>query len=61
MMEEAGQHLLGRLADPELRALALLKLEGYTHAELVPRLGYSERTLRRMILVIRRCWESQTS
>jgi DNA-directed RNA polymerase specialized sigma24 family protein len=48
--------LLERLDDPELRSIALWKMEGYTHEEIAERLGCVPRTIERRLRVIRALW-----
>ena len=48
--------LLELLPDLSLRAVAVLKFEGYTDAEIARRLGCGLRTVERKLLVIRRIW-----
>jgi DNA-directed RNA polymerase specialized sigma24 family protein len=55
MVEEA-EHLLGRLPNEELVELALLKMEGYTNAEIAERWQKAERTVERKLNVIRQLW-----
>lgn len=59
MMTEECQRLVGRLADPQLQALALAKLEGYTNAEIAEQLKCSERSIERRLRLIRKRWESE--
>ena len=61
----AIDELLGQLADerdPEqaekLRTIAVLKMEGYEHAEIAGRLGCSVKTVERKVEVIRTIWEA---
>ena len=49
------QQLLGGLS-PELKQVALLKLEGYQNAEVAVRLGCSLPTVERKLRLIRRLW-----
>jgi DNA-directed RNA polymerase specialized sigma24 family protein len=49
--------LLDRLPDPNLRQVALWKMEGYTNAEIAGRLGCVESTVERKLRVIRTVWE----
>jgi DNA-directed RNA polymerase specialized sigma24 family protein len=55
---EECRRLLGRL-DDDLRALALLKMEGYTNEEIASRLGRSRATVERKLRLIRRAWEAE--
>ena len=48
--------LLNGLDDP-LRRIALLKIEGYTNAEIAKRLGIATRSVTRKITLIRQRWE----
>ena len=57
MMTEETQRLIQELKDPEMEALVLLKLEGYTNDEIAARLGYSRRTIQRMLKLVREIWE----
>jgi DNA-directed RNA polymerase specialized sigma24 family protein len=53
------RRLLDRLADPELRSIALWKMEGATDGEIAARLGYVLRTVQRRVQLIRRLWEKE--
>lgn len=50
------RHRLNILGDPQLRTVALMKLEGYTHKEIGARLGWLERKLERKVKLIRILW-----
>lgn len=50
--------LLGQLADGQLRQIALLKLEGFTNAEIAARIGCAVSTVERRLVVIRRRLEA---
>lgn len=54
MLAEPCESLLARLADPDLKALTQAKLEGYTNQEIAARLGYSVRTIERLLHRIRK-------
>ncbi len=56
VVAEEFDRLLQLLDDAELRQLALLKFEGYDHAEIAQRLDCSERTVNRRIQLIRTIW-----
>jgi DNA-directed RNA polymerase specialized sigma24 family protein len=56
---EECRRLLGLLGDPELEAVALWKMEGYTSAEIAARLGYVPRTVERKLRLIRQVWEKE--
>jgi DNA-directed RNA polymerase specialized sigma24 family protein len=53
---EECRRLLGLLTDPELRSVAVWKLEGYTNAEIAARLGCVTGTVERKLRVIRTVW-----
>jgi DNA-directed RNA polymerase specialized sigma24 family protein len=53
------QRLLGILADGELRAIALSKMEGYTTEEVAGQLNCAPRTVERKLRLIRRLWENE--
>jgi RNA polymerase sigma factor (sigma-70 family) len=53
---EELQRRLRCLEDPALRRIALWKLEGYTNAEIAPKLGCTERTVERKLERIRERW-----
>jgi DNA-directed RNA polymerase specialized sigma24 family protein len=56
---ERCEHLLARLGDPDLRAIALWKMEGYTNDEIADKLGRSRPTVERKLQRIRGIWESE--
>lgn len=58
-MSEAVENLLGCL-DDEQRALALLKLEGYTNLEIATRIGRSVPTIERRLRLVRAKWQAET-
>jgi DNA-directed RNA polymerase specialized sigma24 family protein len=51
--------LLSRLRDDSLRAVAHLRMEGYSSEEIGDRLGCSLRTVARKIEIIRRTWTGE--
>ena len=55
MLVEDCQHLLDLLR-PELRDLAMRKLEGYTNQEIATQLGCSVATVERRLVIIRKRW-----
>jgi DNA-directed RNA polymerase specialized sigma24 family protein len=59
IMAEECQRLLGRLTDPDLRALAVAKMEGYTNQEIAQRSGCSVRTVERRLHLIRKMWQHE--
>ena len=58
--ERISEELEHRLAElsPDLRELAITKLEGYTNTEISERLNVALRTVERRLHLIRRKWES---
>jgi len=56
--EECGR-LLDRLDNPELRNVALLKVEGYRNEEIAEQLGCGIRTVERRLRLIRSIWEQE--
>ncbi|MFT7630273.1 MAG: RNA polymerase sigma factor (sigma-70 family) [Mariniblastus sp.] len=56
-ISEELEHRLAELA-PDLRELAIAKLEGYSNAEISERLNIALRTVERRLHLIRRKWES---
>lgn len=55
-MSLVGRELLEQL-EPKLRDTALMKLEGYTNAEIAARLQRSEKTIERYLKMIRELWD----
>jgi len=56
LMNEQCIYLFGQLNDPQLEEVAAAKLEGYTNDEIAEQLGYTRRTIQRMLALIRRIW-----
>jgi DNA-directed RNA polymerase specialized sigma24 family protein len=56
--EEYGQ-LLERLDSPELRTVAMRKVEGYGNEEIAEQLGCGLRTVERRLRLIRSVWEAE--
>lgn len=56
MMNEQCHAMLKDLNDPVLELLVLLKMDGYTNDEIAERLGYSRRTVQRMLNIVRDAW-----
>jgi DNA-directed RNA polymerase specialized sigma24 family protein len=56
---EEFQRLLALLADDEMRSIALLKMEGYSHEEIASRVGCAVRTVRRRLQLIRNTWAQE--
>lgn len=59
LMAEECSRLLSILNDPELESLVMLKLEGHTNDEIAERLGYTRRTIQRMLNLVRDAWKDQ--
>jgi len=55
-MAEECSRLLEMLGEPELRQVAVAKLEGYSNIEVAAQLGCSERTVERKLELIRQIW-----
>jgi DNA-directed RNA polymerase specialized sigma24 family protein len=58
-MAEECQRLLDGLGDPQLRLIALWKLEGDTADEIAAKLGRAPRTIERKLQRIRSLWEKE--
>jgi DNA-directed RNA polymerase specialized sigma24 family protein len=58
---EECRRLLGRLADRELEAVALLRMEGYSVEEVAVRLGCAPRSVKRKLALIRTIWEKEVA
>jgi RNA polymerase sigma factor (sigma-70 family) len=54
---EHFEALLAKLPSEELRQIARLRLEEYSGAEIAERLGVTERTVSRKLVLIRSYWE----
>jgi DNA-directed RNA polymerase specialized sigma24 family protein len=53
------RQLLARLPDPNLREVALWKMEGYSNAEIANLLGCVETTVERKLRLIRSVWSEE--
>ena len=58
LLNEALERRFQMLNDPDLRQLALWKLEGYTNQEIAARLDCTVRTVERKLERIRAYWET---
>jgi DNA-directed RNA polymerase specialized sigma24 family protein len=59
---EECRRLLRCLGDPELKQVALWKMEGYTHAEIArDKLGCRPRAVERMVRLIRHIWAAEVT
>ena len=56
---EECRRLLECLDSPELRSVALLKVEGYGNEEIADQLGCGLRTVERRLHLIRSIWEQE--
>ena len=56
---EECRRLLERLDSPELRSVAMLKVEGYGNEEIAAQLGCGVRTVERRLRLIRNIWEQE--
>ena len=59
VVAEGLRHLLDRLADEELRQIAVLKLEGCTNQEISDRINRSLPTVERRLRLIRDTWREE--
>ena len=57
MIVEQIQELLDRLTNADVRAVAELKMEGYTNGEIAEKLGCAQRTVERRLHLIRKILE----
>jgi RNA polymerase sigma factor (sigma-70 family) len=58
-MADECERLLALLDEPELRQIALWKVEGYTHEEIAAKLGCVTRTVERKVWRIRLLWKHE--
>jgi RNA polymerase sigma factor (sigma-70 family) len=56
VLNEALERRLEALADPELRQIAMLRLEGYTNREIADQFDCTERSIERRMERIRNKW-----
>jgi DNA-directed RNA polymerase specialized sigma24 family protein len=56
---EEYQRLLELLGDPELRAIAVCKMEGDTTGQIAAKLKRAPRTVERRVQLIRKLWEKE--
>ena len=59
MMADECRRLLQKLDDPQLRELAVAKMEGYNNEEIARRLECSLRTVERRLRLIRKEWKHE--
>jgi len=58
---ESMDRLLGLLDDGELRAIALLKLQGFTNEEIAAEIGRALPTVERRLRLIRDIWQEEVA
>jgi RNA polymerase sigma factor (sigma-70 family) len=58
VLNEALERRLRDLPEPDLRQVAVMKLEGYTNHEIAEAMECSERSVERKLNLIRKRWES---
>ncbi len=58
---EEYERLLDRLGDPELRLIAVWKMEGHTVEEIAARLNCVGRSVKRKLQLIRTLWENEVA
>lgn len=56
MHADRMEQLLARLSNPDLRAVAVLRLAGHTNDQIAAELGFTRRTIQRMLNLIRISW-----
>jgi DNA-directed RNA polymerase specialized sigma24 family protein len=56
---ETLRRLFGVLRDPELEAVALLKMQGYRLEEIAAKQGCVPRTVQRQLRLIRHVWQRE--
>jgi RNA polymerase sigma factor (sigma-70 family) len=61
MVNEQCQKLMGSLDDPQLRLMALARMEGLTNEEIASQFDCSLRTVERRLHLIRKTWEQELS
>ena len=59
MMADECRRLLEKLDDPQLRELAVAKMEGYNNEEIARRFECSLRTVERRLRLIRKEWKHE--
>jgi DNA-directed RNA polymerase specialized sigma24 family protein len=58
-MAEQYRGLLNALADEELEAVVISRMEGYTVEEIARKLGYAPRSIKRKLQLVRSLWEKE--
>lgn len=54
--EDTCEQLLSQLTDPDVRDIAILRMEGFNDSEIAERMNCSRRTVQRRLEIIRRQW-----
>ena len=57
MIADELRRRLGGLRDGSFRQVAVMRMEGYSNAEIAAKLDYSERTVERRLKIIRGVFE----
>lgn len=60
-LHETSERLFAAIDEPDLKEVALLRVEGYNDSEIADRLNCSRRTVQRRLKMIRQLWELQES
>ena len=60
VMRDQLNHLMSQLTDDGLRAIAQMRLEGYSNREISTKIGRSVPTVERRLRLIRACWKRDT-
>ena len=60
LVQEECEQLLERLVKPELKVVAMLKVEGYTNEEIASSMECSRRSVQRRLNLIRDIWSDET-
>jgi DNA-directed RNA polymerase specialized sigma24 family protein len=58
-MTEECERLLAALGDPDLRRVAVLRMDGYSVDEVADRVGCAPRSVKRKLQLIRTIWERE--
>jgi len=59
LMADEFRQLLDKLHDPDLKTLAVWKMEGHSNEEIAARWGCVARTVERRLKVIRSLWAGE--
>lgn len=60
-LHETSERLFAAIDEPDLKEIAMLRVEGFNDSEIADRLNCSRRTVQRRLTMIRRIWESWES